>query len=97
MTFMPLTTTAVVTLIGLAAIPRYVGLDAAEADRVMPLLLGEWARSLDGRFRLSLPPEWVEVLSGKTDQCVLAKERPGCVSVWNSQQWEKWLADGDIH
>ncbi len=58
------------------------------------LLLGEWARSLDERFRLSLPPEWVEVLSRKTGQCVLAKERPGCVSVWNSQQWEKWLADG---
>ena len=43
MTFMPLATTAVVTLIGLAAIPRFVGLGGAEADRVMPLLLGEWA------------------------------------------------------
>ncbi len=43
MTFMPLTTTLVVTLIGLAAIPRFAGLDAVEADRVMPLLLGEWA------------------------------------------------------
>jgi Na+/proline symporter len=43
MTFMPLTTTLVVTLIGLAAIPRFEGLGAIEADRVMPLLLGEWA------------------------------------------------------
>jgi len=43
MTFMPLATTAVVTLIGLAAIPRFAELGAAEADRVMPLLLGEWA------------------------------------------------------
>jgi Na+/proline symporter len=43
MTFMPLTTTLVVTLIGLAAIPRFEGLAAVEADRVMPLLLGEWA------------------------------------------------------
>ena len=42
MTFMPLTTTLVVTLIGIAAIPRY-DLGGAEADRVMPLLLGEWA------------------------------------------------------
>lgn len=48
MSFMPLATTAVVTLIGLAAIPRYVGLDAAEADRVMPLLLGEWAAAGPG-------------------------------------------------
>jgi Na+/proline symporter len=48
MTFMPLTTTLVVTLIGLAAIPRFVGLDAVEADRVMPLLLGAWAEGGTG-------------------------------------------------
>ncbi len=44
MTFMPLATTLVVTLIGLAAIPRFAGLSSVDADRVMPLLLGEWAR-----------------------------------------------------
>jgi Na+/proline symporter len=43
MTFMPLTTTLVVTLIGLAAITRLQGLGTVEADRVMPLLLGQWA------------------------------------------------------
>jgi len=43
MTFMPLTTTLVVTLIGLAAIPRFESLGTVEADRVMPLLLGAWA------------------------------------------------------
>lgn len=43
MTFMPLTTTFVVMLIGLAAIPRFAGLDVLEKDGVMPLLLGEWA------------------------------------------------------
>ena len=43
MTFMPLTTTLVVTLIGLAAIPRLAGLGTVEADGVMPLLLGQWA------------------------------------------------------
>ncbi len=58
------------------------------------LYLGEWARSLDERYRLSLPTEWVEGLAGDGGQCVLAKERPGCVSVWNAQQWEAWLADG---
>ncbi len=45
MTFMPLATTLVVTLIGLAAIPRFAGLVEGEADRVMPLLLGEWAQA----------------------------------------------------
>jgi Na+/proline symporter len=43
MTFMPLTTTLVVTWIGLAAIPRFAELGVVEADTVMPLLLGEWA------------------------------------------------------
>jgi Na+/proline symporter len=45
MTFMPLTTTLVVTLIGLAAIPRFDGLGAVQADTVMPRILGEWAAS----------------------------------------------------
>lgn len=43
MTFMPLTTTLVVTLIGLAAIPKLGGLAGVEADTVMPRLLAEWA------------------------------------------------------
>jgi Na+/proline symporter len=43
MTFMPLTTTLVVTLIGLAAITRVGELGVVEADRVMPLLLSSWA------------------------------------------------------
>jgi SSS family solute:Na+ symporter/sodium/pantothenate symporter len=43
MSFMPLATTLVVTLIGLAAIPRFAGLGTVESDAVMPLLLGEWA------------------------------------------------------
>jgi len=45
MTFMPLTTTWVVTLIGLAAIPRFEALGEVAADRVMPLLLGSWAEA----------------------------------------------------
>ncbi len=43
MTFMPLTTTLVVTLIGLAAIPRLEGLGEIQADTVMPRLLAAWA------------------------------------------------------
>ncbi len=65
-----------------------------EAPDIEDLFLGEWSRSIDERFRLSLPSEWVAGLTGDSGQCVLAKERPGCVSVWNSQQWDSWLADG---
>jgi len=58
------------------------------------LYLGEWARSLDERYRLSLPTEMAELVISDASQCVLAKERPGCVSLWNPGQWDSWLADG---
>lgn len=58
------------------------------------LFLGEWARSLDERFRFSLPPEWAESLGNQDSECVLAKEQPGCISLWNPQEWEKWLSAG---
>ena len=58
------------------------------------LFIGEWARSLDERHRLSLPPEWADLLAGATGQCTLAKERPGCLSLWNTEQWQGWLSTG---
>ena len=58
------------------------------------LFLGEWTRVLDDRYRLSLPPEWSELLAGGSDGCTLAKERPGCLSLWNTQQWQTWLDGG---
>ena len=48
MSFMPLATTAVVTLIGLAAIPRIAHLGVIEADSVMPRLLEMWAAAGPG-------------------------------------------------
>jgi SSS family solute:Na+ symporter/sodium/pantothenate symporter len=45
MSFMPLMTTLVVTLVGIAAIARLPELGAIEADTVMPRLLAEWATS----------------------------------------------------
>lgn len=58
------------------------------------LCIGEWTRSLDERYRLSLPTEMVALLASKASECVLAKERPGCVSLWNPAQWEASMADG---
>lgn len=43
MSFMPLGTTTVVALIGLAAIPRLQALGSVEADSVMPRLLAVWS------------------------------------------------------
>lgn len=58
------------------------------------LLLGEFARSLDERFRLSLPAGWAEVLAPDGAECLVAKEQPGCLSLWNRQEWQAWLDEG---
>jgi len=44
MSFMPLVTTLVVTLIGIAAIARFEGISGVESDTVLPALLTEWAK-----------------------------------------------------
>ena len=43
MTVLPLVTTTIVALIGLAAIPRFAHLGGIETDTVMPRLLTQWA------------------------------------------------------
>lgn len=58
------------------------------------LCLGEWTRSLDERYRLSLPSELVSAIAEESGECVLAKERPGCISLWNPTEWKASLADG---
>jgi len=50
-------------------------------------LRGEFTRTLDERFRLSIPQELAEELSAKSNQCVLVKERVGCLSLWPSTLW----------
>ncbi len=57
-------------------------------------ILGEFHRTLDERFRLSIPAELVEALGSTNDQYILAKERLGCLSVWNAQTWDRRLSDG---
>ena len=59
-----------------------------------PLYLGEWTRSLDERYRLTLPLDLAEMIASSSGQCVLAKERPGCVSLWEPGQWDAWLEEG---
>lgn len=56
-----------------------------------PLILGEFQRKLDDRYRLSIPGELTEILGGETLECMLAKERPGCLSLWNAAAWKSRL------
>ena len=58
------------------------------------LLLGEFRRTLDERYRLSIPPELAGRLTGTSTQCVLAKERPGALSLWQRDPWQQQLTDG---
>jgi MraZ protein len=58
------------------------------------LILGEATRTIDTRYRLSLPVELAELLAPEEGQCILAKERPGCLSLWNATVWQARLDEG---
>ena len=60
---------------------------AAAAD----LLIGEFVRTLDERFRLAIPPELIDPLLAVGPKLVLAKERAGCLSLWSSALWKPRL------
>ena len=56
-------------------------------------ILGEFSRRLDDRFRLSIPSQLGDRLACDSCDCVLVKERTGCLSLWNAATWEKkWEA-----
>ncbi|MHC4178177.1 MAG: division/cell wall cluster transcriptional repressor MraZ [Planctomycetota bacterium] len=57
-------------------------------------LLGEFRRTLDERYRLSVPHELGELLVADSPECILAKERPGCVSLWSAAVWQARLDEG---
>jgi MraZ protein len=57
---------------------------AAAAD----LLIGEYLRTLDERFRLAIPPELLDSLLASGPKLVLAKERAGCLSLWSAAIWK---------
>jgi MraZ protein len=64
----------------------------------MPLkqefILGEFGRALDERYRLSLPGEFADAVMLGGPDCILAKELPGCLSLWNAQKWQGHLDSG---
>jgi MraZ protein len=57
-------------------------------------ILGEFPRSLDERHRLSIPTELVNSLAGEGIDCILTKERPGCLSLWSAAAWQARLDQG---
>ncbi len=60
-----------------------------------PLLLGEFRRLLDERYRVAIPPQLAEPLVAASAACTLAKQRRGCLSLWGDAQWRARL-DADV-
>jgi MraZ protein len=54
-------------------------------------ITGEFKRVLDDRFRLSLPAELGDKLTATSTQCMLTKERVGCLGLWNAEIWQARL------
>jgi MraZ protein len=60
-------------------------------------LLGEFPRTLDERHRVTLPSELAEPFAnslGQNAQCIVIKERLGCLSLWPAERWEEQLHAG---
>ena len=58
------------------------------------LILGEFPRTLDERFRVAVPTELVAALRSVDGACVLAKQRPGCLSLWEASAWRRQMDAG---
>ncbi len=68
--------------------------DLPEAESSGGLIVGEASRAIDQRYRLALPPEMVAALGGENCHCLLTKERPGCLSLWAKDRWQRRIDDG---
>jgi MraZ protein len=61
---------------------------------VEQFITGEYRRTLDERFRLTLTPEFAKAITDEEGRTILAKERFGCVSLWHAQEWQRQLDEG---
>ncbi len=64
------------------------------AERTDPFITGEIRRTLDERFRLTLPNEFVEAVTDTAGDTIVAKERYGCLSLWRAADWQQRIDDG---
>jgi MraZ protein len=54
----------------------------------VPFLLGEHRRTIDDRFRLSIPSELIDPMIEDDKDCILAKEQPGALSLWKASDYQ---------
>lgn len=55
---------------------------------------GEVKRTIDDRFRLSLTSEMAAAVTDELGQTIIAKERYGCLSLWNASRWQSRIDQG---
>lgn len=64
----------------------------------MPLpvtfLQGEVRRTIDDRFRITLPSEMVTGISDEDGHTIVTKERYGCLSLWKADEWQSRMERG---
>ena len=53
------------------------------------LITGEFSRTVDDRYRLTLPNEFKEVFKPEAGKCVIVKEGPGHLSLWEESIWKQ--------
>jgi len=57
-------------------------------------ITGELRRKVDDRFRVTLPTEYAEAVTDAAGETILAKEREGCLSLWQATDWQTRLDEG---
>lgn len=62
------------------------------ADEVF--ITGEFRRTVDDRFRITLPSEFAESVSDDDGETIVAKERYGCISLWRASEWQSRMDEG---
>ncbi len=59
------------------------------------MIQGEHVRTIDDRWRVTLPAELVEALCPDgTRECILGKERYGALSLWPKSVWQQRIEAG---
>ncbi|MEX0704846.1 MAG: division/cell wall cluster transcriptional repressor MraZ [Planctomycetales bacterium] len=57
-------------------------------------ITGELKRTIDDRFRVTLPNDMAEAVTDAAGETVLAKERYGCLSLWRAADWQGRIDSG---
>lgn len=59
-----------------------------------PFTIGEFRRTLDERCRVAVPNELVHQLAPESTEWILAKERPGALSLWDASRFKSKMDAG---